>query len=171
MIKRDLQEVADFFGCKVKVNPSTNNVVLWDTNGYVNECMGYLNHQIVLKSNMADGKLTYEPQEKQEKSENKNSPCYQDFTDSNNKKDPIEVFKAIQDRKNSATHQSEVHTHKEYKILSENLYFYEDGYDIDLLSRKITKLLNEGWMPYGNPIISAYNKDDWKVYQAMVRGV
>ena len=168
MIKRDPQEIADFFGCKVKVSPSTNYVVLWDTNGYVNECIGYLNHQIVPKSNMADGKLTYEPQPVDA---NKNRPCYQDFTDSDNKKDPIEVFKDIQKRKATAPHQSEVHTHKEYKILSEELYSYGAGYGVDLLSEKITKLLNEGWIPYGNPIISAYNKDDWKVYQAMVRGV
>ena len=33
MIKRDPQEIADFFGCKVKVNPTVAFADLWDASG------------------------------------------------------------------------------------------------------------------------------------------
>lgn len=82
MIKRGPQEIADFFGCKVRVNPYTYNTDLWDANDEIKGCVGYLNHQLIHMSNMDDDKFMYEPQKKQENSENKNSPCYQDSENS-----------------------------------------------------------------------------------------
>lgn len=152
MIKRDPQEIADFFGCKVQVNPYTNNTDLWDSNGDIRDCVGYLDHQIVLKSNMADGNSTYEPKEKQEKSEgnspnseNKNCPCYQDFTDSDN----------------NAPHQSEVHTHREYFVVEAGLDELASHFE-----KIIHEMLNEGWKLQGGICV-----DNARYYQAMVRGV
>lgn len=85
MIKRDPQEIADFFGCEVQVHPYTNSVNLWDPNGDIKEGLGYLNHKLIHMSNTADDKLTYEPQEKQENSGNKDGSYYQDSENSDNK--------------------------------------------------------------------------------------
>lgn len=72
MIKRrGPQEIADFFGCKVRVNPYTYNTDLWDANDEIKGCVGYLNHQLIHMSNMDDDKFMYEPQKKQENSGNK----------------------------------------------------------------------------------------------------
>ena len=157
IIKRDPQEIADFFGCKVQVNPYTYNVDLWDSNGDIRDCVGYLDHQIVLKSNMADGNSTYEPKEKQEKSEgnspnseNKNCPCYQDFTDSDN----------------NAPHQSEVHTHKEYEIIVK-----VGPHAVWELRAEVNRAIECGWSPLGGISVSHSHEGNPCIYQAMVRGV
>lgn len=153
MIKRDPQEIADFFGCKVQVNPCTNNVFLWDSSGDIRGCVGYLDHQIVPKSNMVDGKLTYEPKGKKEKSEgnspnseNKGGPCYQDFADSDN----------------NAPHQSEVHVNSEYKTVT--------GYSLPEFDRKVNDAISEGWKPLSMAIFPVVPSIGTVYYMAMVRG-
>ena len=152
MINRTLQEIADFFDCEVEINPNSGTAALWknEEGDRAMVCIGELVLKYMLPSNGDLEKIVYWPDLSAKPTGSEGSS-----------KTAITT---------NAPHQSEVHTHKEYKILSEKLYSYGNGYGIDSLSRKITKLLNEGWMPYGDPIISA-NKDDWTVYQAMVRGI
>lgn len=144
MIKRSPQEIADFFGCEVQVHPYTNSVNLWDPNGDIKEGLGYLNHKLIHMSNTADDKLTYEPQENQEKSDSdkEDSSCYQDFADYDN----------------NAPHQSEVHTHKDYIILwADNRM---------KLAMDVVDNMTDGWEPLGGVAV-----DQAFFYQAMVRGV
>ena len=146
MIKRDPQEIADFFGCKVNVNPYTYNVDLWDTNNDIKECVGYMKHHLVLTSNMADGKLTYEPQGNSLNSENKDGPYYQDSENSDNK------------------HQSEVYIEAHYVLLGE--------FQPDTLMQKVEEYLNKGFKLYGNPWTGPDTGSYGYIhYQAMVRGV
>ena len=148
MIKRVPQEIADFFGCKVKVNPYTYNVDLWDTNNDIKECVGYMKHHLVLTSNMADGKLTYEPQEKQENSDNKDGSYYQDSENSDN----------------NAPHQSEVYIEDHYVLLGE--------FQPDILMQKVEEYLNKGFKLYGNPWTGPDTRSYGYIhYQAMVRGI
>ena len=148
MIKRDPQEIADFFECKVQVNQCTNNVFLWDSSGDIRGCVGCLEHQIVHKSNMADGKLTYEPQKKHENSDNKDGSYYQDFADSDN----------------NAPHQSEVHTHREYVLLGE--------FSPSELCVKVSEYLEKGFKLYGYPWTGPdCGRCGYIHYQAMVRGL
>lgn len=148
MIKRDPQEIADFFGCKVKVNPYTYNVDLWDTNNDIKECVGYMKHHLVLTSNMANGKLKYEPQGNSLNSENKDGPCYQDFADSDN----------------NAPHQSEVYIEDHYVLLGE--------FQPDILMQKVEEYLNKGFKLYGNPWTGPDTRSYGYIhYQAMVRGI
>ena len=143
MIKRDPQEIADFFGCKVKVNPYTYNVDLWDTNNDIKECVGYMKHHLVLTSNMADGKLTYEPQGNSLNSENKDGPYYQDSENSENK------------------HQIEVYTNKEYCVVVAS--------DFESLKKRVQNMMSSEWKPQGG-IVVEHLKDVF-FYQAMVRGI
>lgn len=147
MIKRDPQEIADFFGCKVKVNPYTYNVDLWDTNNDIKECVGYMKHHLVITSNMADGKLTYEPQGNSLNSENKDGHCYQDSENSDN----------------YAPHQSEVHVHSEYKTVS--------GYSLSEFDRKVNDAISEGWKPLSMAIFPVVPSIGTVYYMAMVRDV
>ena len=145
MIKHNPQEIADFFGCKVQVNPYTFSAHLWDANDEIKECVGILKHQIVFKSNMADGKLTYDPQEKQE---NKDGPCYQDSENSDN----------------NAPHQSEVYIEAHYVLLGE--------FQPDTLMQKVEEYLNKGFKLYGNPWTGPDTGSYGYIhYQAMVRDV
>lgn len=147
MIKRTQQEIADFFGCKVQVNPYTSSANLWDANDEIKECVGCLNHQLMHMSNTDDDKLTYEHQEKQENSGNKDGSYYQDSENSDNK------------------HQSEVHTHKEYCVIKNET---PAG-----LSKQATKLIDKGYKPVGGISIGyEYGACPRQYfYQAMVRGV
>lgn len=145
MIKRSPQEIADFFGCKVQVNPYTFSANLWDANDEIKEGLGYLNHKLIHMSNTADDNLTYEPQEKQENSGNKDGSYYQDSENSENK------------------HQSEVHIGARYVLLGE-FNPYE-------LMRKIDELLNDGFKLYGNPFVGPETSYGYIHYQAMVRGL
>lgn len=142
MIKRDPQEIADFFGCKVQVNPYTFSANLWCANDEIKECVGYLNHELMHMSNTDYDKLTYEPQENQEKSDSdkEDSSCYQDFADYDNK------------------HQCKVHTHKDYIILwADNRM---------KLAMDVVDNMTDGWEPLGGVAV-----DQAFFYQVMVRGV
>lgn len=155
MIKRDPQEIADFFGCEVQVHPYTNSVNLWAPNGGIKEGLGYLKHKLIHRSNTADDKLTYKPQETQENSEgnspnseNKGGPCYQDFADSDN----------------YAPHQSEVYIEARYVLLGE----FHPG----TLMQKVEEYLNKGFKLYGNPWTGPDTGSAGYIhYQAMVRGL
>lgn len=155
MIKRDPQEIADFFGCKVQVNPYTFSAHLWDANDEIKESVGYLNHQLMHMSNMDDDKFRYEPQEKQggqeetlSNSDNKNGSYYQNFEDSDN----------------NAPHQSEVYIEDHYVLLGE--------FQPDTLMQKVEEYLNKGFKLYGNPWTGPDTRSYGYIhYQAMVRGI
>lgn len=148
MIKRDPQEIADFFGCKVQVNPYTFSANLWCANDEIKECVGYLNHELMHMSNTDDDKLTYEPQENQWKSGNKDGSCYQDFADYDN----------------NAPHQSEVYIEDHYVLLGE--------FNPGTLMQKVEEYLNKGFKLYGNPWTGPDTGSAGYIhYQAMVRGV
>lgn len=85
------------------------------------------------------------PQGKQEKSENKNSPCYQDFTDSDN----------------NAPHQSEVYVAKEYCVVGAS--------DFESLKKRVQNMMRSEWKPQGGMAVE--HLKDVFFYQAMVRGV
>lgn len=148
MIKRDPQEIADFFGCKVQVNPYTFSADLWDANNKIKGCIGYLNHQLIHMSNMDDDKFRYEPQEKQE---NKDGPCYQDSENSDNK------------------HQSDVYVNKEYCVVGAS--------DFESLKKRVQNMMRSEWKPQGGivvehlPSTDGYGDKDVFFYQAMVRGI
>ena len=150
MIKRDPQEIADFFGCKFQVNPYTFSAHLWDANDEIKESVGYLNHQLMHMSNMDDDKFRYEPQEKQggqeetlSNSDNKNSPCYQDSENSDNK------------------HQSEVYANKEYCVVAAS--------DFESLKKRVQNMMNSEWKPHGGIVVEHLKEVFF--YQAMVRGI
>ena len=143
MIKRDPQEIADFFGCKVRVNPYTYNTDLWDANDEIKGCVGYLNHQLIHMSNMDDDKFMYEPQKKQENSGNKDGSYYQDFADSENK------------------HQSEVYANKEYCVVVAS--------DFESLKKRVQNMMNSEWKPQGGIVVEHLKEVFF--YQAMVRGI
>ena len=148
MIKRDPQEITDFFGCEVLVNPfsETANLYADGDSGY---CIGYLKkHTVVSCENHDKTTIIFEPQRKQENSENKNRPCYQDFTDSDN----------------NAPHQSEVHTHREYVLLGE--------FSPSELCVKVSEYLEKGFKLYGYPWTGPdCGRCGYIHYQAMVRGL
>ena len=148
MIKRDPQEIADFFGCKVLVNPFSEaaNLNADDDSGY---CIGYLKkHTVVSCENHDKTTIIFEPQRKQRNSENKNNSCSQDYTDSDN----------------NAPHQSEVHTHREYCVIKNETPVG--------LSKQATKLIDKGYNPVGGIAIGyEYGACPRQYfYQAMVRG-
>lgn len=147
MIKRSSQEIADFFGCKVQVNPYIFSAGLWDSNDEIKKCVGYLNHELIHMSNTDDDKLTYEPQENQEKSDSdkEDSSCYQDFADSDN----------------NALHQSEVYTNKEYCVVAAS--------DFESLKKRVQNMMNSEWKPQGGIVVEHLKEVFF--YQAMVRGI
>lgn len=147
MIRRNPQEIADFFGCKVQVNPYIFSADLWDANDEIKESVGYLNHQLIHMSNTDDDKFRYEPQKNQEKSDSdkKDGSCYQDFADSDN----------------NAPHQSEVYVDKEYCVVGAT--------DFDSLKKRVQNMMRSGWKPQGG--IAVEHLKDVFFYQAMVRGV
>ena len=150
MIKRTPQEIADFFGCYVFQGHDRDSFYMtkgkpgWNGADFTLHCDGMLS--LIDKSVVdipADHDWThlYEPQ----------------------KKDPIEVFKDIQSRKESAPHQIEVHVEKEYVLLGE--------FQPDTLMQKVDELLKEGFRLYGNPWTGPDSNYGYIHYQAMVRGV
>ena len=144
MIKRrGPQEIADFFGCKVRVNPYTFSANLWDGNDEIKGCVGYLNHQLIHMSNMDDDKFMYEPQGNSLNSENKDGPYYQDFADSDNK------------------HQSEVYTNKEYCVVGAS--------DFESLKKRVQNMMSSEWKPQGGIVVEHLKEVFF--YQAMVRGI
>ena len=159
MIRRDPQEIADFFGCYVVQDRDTGSWGLcenkvesgetgwrWYTAGNIIP----LSPDIVIAPSDHDWTKLYEP------SYSENQPI------SDNKPDPYYARQADSDNK----HQSEVYTHQEYCIcMSCN--------QLDLAS-EVNGLMKEGWKPQGGlsvePLKPEY-KNDCCLYQAMVRGI
>ena len=152
MIGRNPQEIADFFGCKVQVNPFTFSADLWDANGKIKECVGYLNHLLIHMSYTDDDKFRYEPQKNQEKSDfdKKDGSCYQDFADSDN----------------NAPHQSEV-----YLLPHGGCYRTVTGYTLPEFDSKVNAAVKEGWKPVSMHVHSFESHPKVIFYMAMVRGV
>ena len=155
MIKRDPQEIADFFG--VYVAQDNDESGIWNIffnrpvliNGYwFDESEGKLYSGTYITALVSvpedhDYHTIYEPQTK----------------------DAIEVFKSIQERgKNSAPHQSEVHTHREYVLLGE--------FSPSELCVKVSEYLEKGFKLYGYPWTGPdCGRCGYIHYQAMVRGL
>lgn len=102
--------------------------------------------EIAFKSNLVDDKLTYEPQEKQENSDNKDGAYYQDSESFDNK------------------HQSEVYANKEYMIVRSPSH---DTDDLSMLERGVMIWMRAGWKPIGGV---TFDKKGYPC-QAMVRGL
>ena len=154
MIKRDPQEIADFFG--VYVAQDNDESGIWNIffnrpvliNGYwFDESEGKLYSGTYITALVSvpedhDYHTIYEPQTK----------------------DAIEVFKSIQERgKNSAPHQSEVHVHSEYKTVT--------GYSLPEFDRKVNAAISEGWKPLSMAIFPVVPSIGTVYYMAMVRGL
>ena len=148
MIKRTPQEIADFFGSYVFQESDrdsfymTKGKPVWNGADFVLNCDGMLS--LIDKSVVdipADHDWThlYEPQ-----------------------KNPIEVFKDIQSRRESAPHQSEVHVEKEYMIVTAHKEI-----DADTFAEGVMIWIRAGWKPCGG---ISFDKKGCP-YQAMVRGV
>ena len=160
MIKRTPQEIADFFGCYVyedsrygqyefrlsEERPKISNNEFWDC-CYTD---AYLFHDLIELPPDHDWTHLYEPRITHEKR--------------------MENARITQEpRTNPASlcsHQSEVHTHKEYKVVC---YTYENS-----LNEAITSMMAEGWKPQGS-IAMVYLGEIYSppimFAQAMVRGL
>lgn len=142
MIKRSLQEVADFFGCMVVRDITVNGATLEkkDNNGVL-DTIGYLFEDVLLPTNTkeSDFAFVYKP--------------------NLSEKPTGSVGGAETAQTTKAPHQSEVHTHKEYIIVGG-----EDN-RISLEKTVVDNMVN-GWKPIGG--IACY---EGLFYQAMVRGV
>ena len=190
MIKRTPQEIADFTGCYV-AQDFDGSWMAYETKPTMNK---YKKHwtlkdgvgaMLIIHRNMLDipedhhwTKL-YEPHP-----DNKSGAYYQKTPESDNKKDPIDVFMDIQSRRNITResedinaesgenrqkpdlcpHQSEVFIHQEYVLLGE--------FQSNILMEKVNELLKDGFKLYGNPWTGPDVEDYGYIhYQAMVRGV
>lgn len=159
MIKREPQEIADFFGGYVAQNRNGKWHLFYSSEPYIDDMYGtweddalgiYIDFKLIDVPEGHDWQTIYKPQKKQRNSDNKNRSCYQDFVDSDN----------------NAPHQSEVHTHREYSIVCSS--------DPTEVIRKVNELMNKGWKCYGSLIIESLPEtydDSSYFYQAMVRGV
>lgn len=154
MIKRTPQEIADFFQCYVaqdesgewymyKDKPMRNE----DRGIWVGSIDDPLRIPWMTIDIPADHDWThlYEPRPYSPKS-----------TDSDNKEAPYS-WKQV-DSDNKASHQSQVHVHQEYALLS---YYSPEG-----LGKAVNGFLSDGWKLYGNPFVG-----ERCFYQAMVRGL
>ena len=152
MIKRTPQEIADFFGCYVVQSREDGDwyVMLHKPirheNGWAyafDTDVMVINEQLISVPANHDWTHLYEPQ----------------------KKDPIEVFKDIQSRRNinaeSDPHASQVYIGPEYKMLCGD-EAGDGGYIGDLVNGYLAK----GWRLYGAPFYG-----NGFIWQAMVRGV
>ena len=148
MIKRSLQEVADFFGCMVVRDITNNGATLEkkDNNGVL-DTIGYLFEDVLLPTNTkeSDFAFVYKPNLSEKP------------TDS--------VGSAKNETTTKAPHQSEVHTHREYCVIKNET---PAG-----LSKQTTKLMDKGYKPLGGIAIGyEYGVSPRQYfYQAMVRGV
>lgn len=161
MIRRDPQEIADFFGCYVARDRGGSVYSVYTERPLLNDKDGCWCDQgldtVEIPSGIMgigfhkeDWMYLYEPRysENQPISDNKPDPYYAKQPDSDNK------------------HQSEVYTHQEYCIcMSCN--------QLDLAA-EVNGLMKEGWRPQGGlsvePLKPEY-KNDYCLYQAMVRGI
>lgn len=154
MTKRSPQEIADFFGCYVAQDQAGSWFLYQDKPILINENVSFafwalseisilLNEKLIDVPANHHWRCLYEPQAK----------------------DPVDVFKDVQRRKETApSHLGEVYAHKEYILFSEN--------NPAELMKLVTEKLNDGWELYGSPFSEASaDSREWYHYQAMVRGV
>lgn len=152
MIKRNTQEIADFFGGYVAQNRNGKWHLFYSSEPYIDDIYGtweddtlggiYIDSKLIDVPEGHDWQTIYKPQ-----------PI-----------DAIKVFKDIQERKNSTPHQSEVHTHREYVLLGE--------FDPSVLGLKVNEYLGKGFKLYGNPWTGPdTGSAGYLHYQAMVRGI
>ena len=149
MIRRSPQEIADFFGCYIA---KRNNLSLWTLYSEKPELNGdgWKGSPLMIRGDLHPSLV--------------NVPPDHDWTHlyEPQKKDPIEVFKDIQSRRESAQHQSEVHVEKEYMIVTAHKEI-----DADTFAEGVMIWIRAGWKPCGG---ISFDKKGCP-YQAMVRGV
>ena len=150
MIKRSPQEIADFFGGYVAQNRNGKWHLFYSSEPYMDDVYGnweddalgiYIDSKLIDVPEAHDWQTIYKPQ-----------PI-----------DVIEVFKSIQERKDSAPHQSEVHVHSEYKTIT--------GYSLPEFDRKVNDAISEGWKPLSMGMFPVVPSIGTVYYMAMVRGL
>ena len=150
IIKRDPQEIADFFGGYVAQNRNGEWNLFYSSEPYIDDVYGtweddaleiYIDSKLIDVSEGHDWQTLYKPQ-----------PI-----------DAIKVFKSIQERKNSAPHQSDVHVHSGYKTVT--------GYSLSEFDRKVNDAISEGWKPLSMAIFPVVPSIGTVYYMAMVRDV
>ena len=151
MLKRDPQEIADFFGCYVVQDADDSWLLFEDKPVKINsakcwdgEFSGRIYQELIDYTKLQDEAVIYKPQ-----------PI-----------DAIKVFKSIQERKNSAPHQSEVRTHKEYEIIVK-----VGPHAVWELRAEVNRAIECGWSPLGGISVSHSHEGNPCIYQAMVRGL
>ena len=184
MIKRSPQEIADFYGAYVAQDKDGDwylyekapvldlSEAMWRDGGRSAKAP---HEAFMAVPKNHDWTKLYEPQGKEGKTEgdfpystentdsdNKAAPYSEKQADSDNK-DPIEVFKSIQ-----ARHQSQVHVHAEYCIVT--------NINPVGLSEHVHELVSEGWRPQGGVAVEHLPKSEGYVqdccyHQAMMRGM
>lgn len=138
MIKRTPQEIADFFNCYIAQNPSG----LW----YAFCKKPHRNKTRWAVNPIRDIYISTE---------------YIDNDWEGDWKDSLH-----EPSTKDAAHISEVHTHMEYRIISNKLP--------NELAKEVTRLLSEGWKPYGGIVVEQLKEeyaDNALFHQTMVRGI
>ena len=166
MIKRSPQEIADIFHGYVFRNcgsaswiiaPDKPKIVKGEWTWNHDSTLWFLLPVSIIKADPDhDWTVLYKPH-----LDNKNEDCYSEQADSDNKKGLIEVFKSIQARKESAPHQSEVYTNKEYCVVAAS--------DFESLKKRVQNMMNSEWKPQGGIVVEHLKEVFF--YQAMVRGI
>lgn len=150
MIKRLPQEIADFTGCYV-AQTATGYWFLSEEKpplrsyGWITRDRYDLPDVFVDVPEGHSWEFLYEPR-----------PYSTEIEDSDNKDLPYSEERPDSD--NKASHQSQVHVHQEYAMLS--------YYSSESLAKAVNGFLGDGWKLYGNPFAG----EDC-LYQAIVRGL
>ena len=175
MIKRLPQEIADFFECYVAQDKSGDwylyekapaidlSKAIWTDGGVSTRGMS---DTFMDFPEGHDWTKLYGPQGNQGKSEG-DFPCSTERADSDNKEAPYSEKQADSDNK-EAPHQSQVHVHAEYCIVT--------NVNPVGLSGHVRELVSEGWRPQGGVAVEHLPKSEGYVqdccyHQAMVRGM
>ena len=143
MIKRTPQEIADFFGCYVAQDGIGNFKAYSEKPEFVLEDERYGVRNVWVMANKPEGVFEYI-------TNLVDAPKYHDFH--------ILYEPHLPD---SAPHQSEVYTHREYVLLAE--------FDPSLLVSKVNEYLDKGYTLYGNPWTGPNDSYGYLHYQAMLR--
>ena len=180
MIKRTPQEIADFFGCYVTQNYNGDWFVHIDKpvmhrGAWVSHTgIGFPN-QMVEAPDDHDWEILYEPRDITPKSGDLNresgkncqkSDLYPYLPDSGISAKSYCPDSKDSGSKDSAPHQSQVHTHQEYQVIADP--------DASNLFSRVNRLLADGWRPQGGIAvehIDGENDSGYILYQAMVRGL
>ena len=164
MIKRTPQEIADFYGCYVAQDKSGDwylyekapaidlSKAIWTDGGVSTRGMSNIFMDF---PEGHDWTKLYGPQGNQGKTEG-DFPYSAETADSDNKQDAYSGKPADSD--NKASHQSQVHVHQEYDLVS--------AVSKPSLISTVDSMMRNGWEPQGG---ASYSSGLY--YQAMVRGV